>query len=324
MIFLSSFSFVFTSESYIYFPNKKNNEIVTKQQKIEDFWKKTKEIPINFTPKQIAKTRTGNLYVSDKKGNVFFFDMQNLDKMQSQNVIYTPEKIAQISQIDAWQTQEIMLFYMDYQEFHLLDRFLKPIAKRELPKQFVEYATASTPASDGNIWVWDSASNSLKKINPAQEQLFSQTNLATILPQLEEININFMREYQYQVFLTFLEEKNELKKIFIFDLFGNYKKIIDLNVLFPDIKYFTNLDFWDNEFYTFFENKLYFIDIYTQKYRIISLPNENNVLFWTKIEEILLEDKTKKIETKKIETKKIEKWIGFTANKMLVYELNKE
>jgi hypothetical protein len=137
--------------------------------------------------------------------------------------------------------------------------------------------------------------------------------MGTILTKIEEMNINFVREYQYQIFLTFFEEKNELKKVFIFDLFGNFKKIIDLEILFPDLKYFSYIDFWDNEFYTFFENNLYFVDIYNQKKRIISLPNENNALFWLKTEEILLENKGK-------EQKKSEKWITFTPNKMILYE----
>ena len=136
IVFLLHFSFVFGQKYNIYSSNKNNDALIINFPKNKNIslpnWKKTKEIDINFVPKQIAKTRTGNLYVSDTKGNVFFFDMQNLDNLDKKverKIIYTPEKIAQITQIDAWQTQEIMLFYMDYQEFYLLDRFLKPISK---------------------------------------------------------------------------------------------------------------------------------------------------------------------------------------------------
>ncbi len=342
-------------------------------------WQKIKEIDIDFIPKQVAKTRTGNFYITDKKGNVYFCDVSSLDKFLEKKVVYTPEKIAQISQIDAWQTQEVTLFYMDYQEFYILDRFLKPISKRELPNHLLQFVTACTPASDGNMWAWDSGTNSLKKFNPAQEQILSQTNISTILPQLEEININFIREYQYQVFLGFFEEKEienqkkntekksikndkkrkekderenkekenkEIQKIFVFDLFGNLKKVVAMDFLANDKRYDKSdtdknnitsyIDFWGDEFYTFLgndfsqkniqkttQNLLYFIDIYTQKKRVQNLPDEKNVLFWIKTEEFLLKDDEAKKENTKENIKKIEikeKWICFKQNKILFFE----
>ena len=195
-----------------------------------------------------------NLYITDEHGNLYKHD--SLGKLQ---ITYSPPKSSKVSLIDSWRGINIFLFYENFQEYVVLDRFLGQTQPLALPRERVGFARVATFALDNNLWVFDDIDFSLKKFNTQFDKIDFNTPLDLIL-DASEYEITFMREYQNQLFIA---DKNS--GILVFDNLGNYKTKLP----FVDVSWFS---FWDDEIYFAQGDEFVRYNLYTFKESRFPLP----------------------------------------------------
>lgn len=222
------------------------------------------EVPLPYEPIKISSDRYNNFFVADTKGNLYKYD-----STAKYLFTYSPPKMATISLVEAWQTLRVFLFYKEFQEYTILDRFLTPTAENlELDKDKIGFARIATLAADGNLWLFDEVDFSIKKYNPQLKSIMVRT-ACDLLLNPQEYNINFIREYQN---LLLINDKNS--GILVFDNLGNYKKKIPIN----------NLDYLgiDQESLYFLEkDKINFYNLYTQEQTFIDAPILPNPIIYS-------------------------------------------
>ena len=201
----------------------------------------------------ISIDQDGNVYTVSKRGTLTKWDLTG-----SPLLTFSPSKLGSVTLLEAWQGLRPFLFYRDFQEFILLDRFLTPASNYDFPSMDIGYVQLATLGIDNNLWVIDINDFSLKKIDLLFKAIISNTSLEFLLkPDLHKIN--FMREYQNLLFIN-----DETTGIMVFDNLGNYLRSIEVSGL-------TQLGFFRNEVYFLKNQKLNFIDIYNQEGRTIDL-----------------------------------------------------
>ncbi|PTX19611.1 hypothetical protein C8N40_104344 [Pontibacter mucosus] len=205
----------------------------------------------------ISQDRNGNIYLLDERQNLL-----RLNPAGQPMDTYSPPARGRISSIHAWNPMKIMLFYEGSQEITLLDRFLRPISTTGLLNlQYEGTAKVAAPAGDLGYWLFDETRLSLGKLDPSTRQLSVETPLNLLLSQ-EQFDVRQLREYQNLVYLL-----DYNSGILIFDNLGNYKKRIPIDGL-------RHIGFRNNELYFVKEGKLYFLDLYSTKERVLELPQE--------------------------------------------------
>lgn len=205
------------------------------------------------TVSSISIDQDGNVYTVNKSGTLTKWDLTG-----SPLLTFSPPKLGSVTLLEAWQGLRPFLFYRDFQEFILLDRFLTSSSNYDFPSLGIGYVQLATLGFDNNLWVIDVNDFSLKKIDLLYKAIINNTSLEFLLkPDLHEIN--FMREYQNLLFIN-----DEITGIMVFDNFGNYLRSIEVSGL-------TQLGFFKNEAYYLKNQKLNFIDIYNQEARAIDL-----------------------------------------------------
>ncbi|MBY0426398.1 MAG: hypothetical protein K2Q22_12225, partial [Cytophagales bacterium] len=174
-------------------------------------------------------------------------------------VLYSPTKVANIALLEAWNTIKIFLFYREYQEYVMLERFLSTKPTFEIDRNSIGFARMATMASDYNLWIFDEVDFTLKKYDEQYYKVLFSTPLDLILKP-KEYDIRFMREYQNQLFICDFNSG-----ILVFDLFGNYKKRLPFNGL----SYFS----FYNDFITFISgNEIVLFDLYGLSETRLPLP----------------------------------------------------
>jgi len=196
----------------------------------------------------------GNLYISDKRGNINKFDSTGNFLLN-----YSPQKLGNVSLIEASNTIKIFAFYRDFQEYVTLERFLGPMPNSALNQDEVGFARQATLASDFNIWLIDETDFSLKKYDRQFNKVLNKTALDLIL-DARDYDITFLREYQSNLFVC-----DRLSGILVFDSFGSYKKKIP----FKGVAFFA---FHEDELYYLQNDTLHFFHLYLFNTREIPLP----------------------------------------------------
>lgn len=235
-------------------------------QKIE----KISSFKIEFTPTTASIDRQGFLYFSSQQGAIDKLD-------QSGNIIYhfSPQKQGTPTLIDAWQGLRTFVYYQDFQEYLLLDRFLNASERYTINNERISnFSGLSTLSNDNNLWILNDQELSLSKININDRETYVENNLNLSLNQ-QGWDIKFIRSYQNYLFIA-----DQKGGIFAFDNLGTFvEKISDLGTDF-----FT---FHKNDIVFLKGNNLHLIDLYKKTKREISLPNlpyqfvlmENNQIF---------------------------------------------
>jgi hypothetical protein len=196
----------------------------------------------------------GNLYICDKKGNI-----NKYDSLGTFLLNYSPQKLGNVTLIEASNTIKIFVFYRDFQEYTLLERFLGPMPNSAFNQDDIGFARQATLASDYNLWVIDDTDFSLKKYDRQFNKVLNKTALDLIL-DARDYDITFLREYQSNLYLC-----DKLSGILVFDSFGSYKKKIP----FKGIDFFS---FHDDELYYLQNDSLHFFHLYLFNTREIALP----------------------------------------------------
>jgi WD40 repeat protein len=208
-------------------------------------------------PVSVSIDRYNHIFTSNRQGNVHKYD--STGKLLQ---VYSPQKAAGVTLIEAWQTMQIFLFQRDLQKFTFLDRFLADTRQAAgFDPGTVGFARAATMASDGQLWLFDESDFSLKKLNPSTQRLTVHVPLGLIL-SAGHYMVNYMREYQNLLFV------NDIRSgILVFDNFGNYKKTLPFTGI-------TQFGCYNNELYFLDKHTIHFFDLYTLSSRFIRLPHE--------------------------------------------------
>ena len=217
-----------------------------------------KTVPIKEADK-VTVDRYYNIYIADTKENI-----QKYDQEGNYLLTFSPSKPGDISLIEAWNSIRIFVFYKDFQEFVLLDRFLVAQPNYKIDQNLIGFARSATISSDNQLWVIDDDDFSLKKYDLDAQKVIINSPLELIL-KAKDYHINFMREYQNQVYLN---DRNA--GILVFDNMGNYKKKLS----FTGIDHFS---FINDELYYLKDNKIIFFNVYNFSERNINLPQGFNI-----------------------------------------------
>jgi len=198
--------------------------------------------------------RNGNIYISDVKGNIYQYSA-NLEKKQ----VFSPDKPARITFMDAWQGLRVFCFYRDVQEFVLLDRFLASSSLYGFDDPKLTFISAATVAFDNKLWLLDQPSVSLIKYDIRSRGVEFAKPLELIL-SAPFTNILLFREYQNKIYL--LDGQNGL---LVFDNLGNYIS----NQKFLNI---SNAGFYGDYFYYQKNLELIFTNLYRNESHSIKIP----------------------------------------------------
>lgn len=200
-----------------------------------------------------SQDRTGNIFLTFKGGAITKFS-PSMDSLIS----FSPEKLGDISLLEAWHGFQIFAFYEEFQEFVLLDRFLTRDTRYRLSESSTNYVDVCAISSDQNLWIFEENQLRLIKLNLNIRAIDIEVPLEFVL-DANEHNITFLREYQNLVFLV-----DEYSGIYVLDNLGNFLRKIDA----PGIK---NCSFKGDHLFYLQNNEVHDINLYEGSHEIIKL-----------------------------------------------------
>lgn len=191
---------------------------------------------INYNQKLLKTLSIKTAYFStDKLQQFYILTLDNeLIKYNSNGqelFRYNENRFGTLAHIDATNPFQILLYYPDFLTIVTLDRTLNPIHIVNLSDLNIVQTQAVGLSTDNNVWVYDDVSFRLKKINQRKETLTMSNDLSLELGTT--LQPNFLVERNNQIFLN-----NPSSGILVFDVFGQFSKILDLK----DLDYFQILD----------------------------------------------------------------------------------
>lgn len=202
---------------------------------------------LSFNPVLGSTDRDGNIYLVDSDD-----DIHKLDKNGKYILSYSPQKMAETTIFEAWNSISLIIFYKDFQEYTLLDRFLTFKSSGSIDATYIGFARVVTLSSDNNLWIIDDTDFSLKKYDLTYKKLKVSTSLDLILDP-QDYDIIFAREYHNNLYV--LDRKNG---ILVFDNLGNYKKTIGL-------KGIEHIGFYNDKLYYADNGKVVIYDLYEKE-----------------------------------------------------------
>ncbi len=215
-----------------------------------------KSFDIGYSPSMASIDRQGYLYFSSQTGGI---DKYNQDG----ELIYhfSPQKQGSPTVIDAWQSLKTFVYYRDFQEYLFLDRFLNSSERYPINlKEFNNFSGLATIAGDNNLWLINDQEQSLIKVDINNGEIILENRLNLLL-DIEDLEVAFIRSYQNHLFISDLKNG-----IFIFDNLGNLlDKLVAENINF--------FSFIKNDLLFVKDNKLTFLNFYTQTKKEVSLPD---------------------------------------------------
>ncbi|MDB5274140.1 MAG: hypothetical protein JWO58_2507 [Chitinophagaceae bacterium] len=242
-------------------------------------WKFLDSAVLKAPVDRISADHYKNMFITDEHGNVYKYD--SLGKLL---ITYSPPKQSRVSLIDAWRGINIFLFYENFQEYLVLDRFFGQTEPLAMDRDRVGFARIATFALDNNLWIFDDIDFSLKKFNTQFEKIDLETPLDLIL-DASEYEITFLREYQNQLFIA---DRNS--GILVFDNLGNYKTKLP----FPGVSWFA---FLNDEIYFVQGEELIRYNLYTFKEQRSPLPVKTRLVLLYEHKAFFINQKVVKIYT---------------------------
>ena len=163
------------------------------------------------------------LFSTDPVGNVFMVKEDNsllrLNSRGDSTGFFNEVRRGQITHIDATNPLRILLFFGDYGEIVILDNILSKKSTLRLPAIGIFNVRCMANSADGNIWVYESASGTLLKINEEPSVVFS-TPLRNFFN--ENPDPEFMAEQDRNLFMT-----DTIDGIRRFDQYAFYRNSYD-------------------------------------------------------------------------------------------------
>jgi len=195
---------------------------------------------------KISLDTQGNLYLSDNLGIT-----SKYDSLGNKLLLFSPPIQSRVSLLDGSRNVNVFLFYKNFQEVRILNRFLTEISRISFINSTFGSIMICTPSLDNNIWLIDESDLSLKKYSTQFKQiLITNSLLFTLPPNKKDYQFTHFIEYNTNVYLSDLNQG-----IFVFDNLGNYKSQIQANGI---------------SHFGFYDNYIYYLE--DQELKIIHLP----------------------------------------------------
>lgn len=165
-----------------------------------------------------------SFYKIDRLGNIYFVDTKNcLNKFEPSIKRYTKYadlKNGEISSIDISNPLRIVVFFQSQSIVKFLDINLTEINSFQIRNNYSEGWISLVSSSNNNgLWMYDNVNRKIIKTGEKLNTLFSTGDLYLIISK--KINPSILFEKSDELFLCDFE-----KGIFVFDMFGGYKKTI--------------------------------------------------------------------------------------------------
>lgn len=180
---------------------------------------------------QLSQDQQGNVYISNFKGDIFKYDKDGILIQE-----YSPQTQGRCNQIDAISALKVLVFYEEYQEFVLLDRYLSNDVRYRLASIDFGYISHVSLTMLQSVWMVDASDFSLKLWNATSRTLEENKSLVKVL---NEDNADISGLYTYQN-RTYLLDRNS--GIYIFDIIGNFMQFVPGREL-------SSVGFFENQMY---------------------------------------------------------------------------
>jgi len=158
--------------------------------------------------------------------NFYLADSSELIKYdRNGNLLYrfSNNRYGQLTWLEASDPFHTQLFYEDFQRLILLDNTLSEISFYNLQDFGYYQSSAVTLSYDNNLWIFDSISGELRKIDRQGKVLFASDNLFYQFKEDPE-PLRLLESKQHVLLL----DKNA--GFFLFDIFGKFLKKLDLPI----------------------------------------------------------------------------------------------
>ena len=203
-----------------------------------------------------SKNRSGDIFLAFEGGAITKYN-RSLDSLIS----FSPNKIGDITRIEAAHGFQIFTFYSEFQEFAIMDRFLTRDTRYELSQTSANYVDNCVFSRDQNLWAFEENQMRLIKINLSIREVEVEVPLEFIIDS-QDHKISFIKEYQNLVFIV-----DELSGIYIFDNLGNYLRKVEAQGV-------KQCSFNEDNLYYVEENQLQILSLYSKDRQSIKLPED--------------------------------------------------
>lgn len=165
-------------------------------------------------------------YKVDRIGNVYYYDAKNiLTKYETAINRYTrfaDLKSGKITSIDVSNPLRVVVFYADQAVVKFLDVNLTEINSLQIRNTYPDGWISSISSSNNNgLWMYDNLNRRLLKLDDQLNLIFQSGDLFLVLGK--KIKPYAVFEYADELFLADVKFG-----VFVFDLFGGYKKTIPI------------------------------------------------------------------------------------------------
>ena len=107
-----------------------------------------------------SQDRTGNIFLTFKGGAITKYS-----PIMDSLISFSPNKLGNITLLEAWHGFQIFAFFKEFQEFALLDRFLTRNTRFQLSQSSANYVNMCAISSDQNLWIFEENQFRLIKLN---------------------------------------------------------------------------------------------------------------------------------------------------------------
>ncbi|MBU2915322.1 MULTISPECIES: hypothetical protein [Reichenbachiella] len=202
---------------------------------------------------QLELDGKGAMYVTRTNGDLAKFTADGSLMLE-----YSPLVNNRVQQIDFNSQFKVYLFYQDFQETVILNRYLSAPVKYNYADFGFGFVSDIAPDSQQTIWLVDMSSFSLIRIDPGRNEVLERRSLAQVLNQGSATDV-VIKNHDNRSYLI-----DSKQGVFVFDNLGNF--LFELEVVADEIGFFRD------ELYYVNEGMLQFVNLYSQKKRALPLP----------------------------------------------------
>ena len=195
-------------------PKDAADQLSANQDTIFRFQKK-----ISYPIVSFAVNNLGELYVINTGNELKKFD----DKRDSAGVFNQVTKYGKLSYVDAQNPWRTILFYEDFSNIVLLDKYLNVVSSINLRNQNIFGVKAVSGSYDNNIWLFDEQENKLKKIDDAGTTLMESNDFRQLFDSVPSP----VQILDRDGFVYLYDPK---RGVYVFDYYGTFKnRLLFLN-----------------------------------------------------------------------------------------------
>lgn len=235
-LFIALFSLALTFANRTFaqtIPKDIADELSADQDSVFHFQKK-----INYPISSFTVNNLGELYIININNELKKIN-ENGDSVGVFNQVTKYGKLSYVDAKNPWRT---ILFYQNFSNIVLLDKYLNVVTAINLRQQNIFGVTAIASSYDNNIWLFDEQENKLKKIDETGKVLLETVDFRLLFDSVPTPTQILDRD-------GFVYLYDSKKGFYVFDYYGTFKnklpflnwrevEVIKKNIYGFDDKYF--------------------------------------------------------------------------------------